>query len=134
MSEMSSKKPYVTRAFYQWIVDNGCTPYLLLNTKSKRVEVPKQFVKNNKIILDVSPTSVKDFEIHNEYVYFKAQFKGVEETIYAPIEAVLAIYAAEDGDGFMFEEEPIPNEPRKKEDSNDSAGCKSDGGFLKLVD
>lgn len=134
MSEMSSKKPYITRAFYQWIVDNGCTPYLMLSTKSKRVEVPMTFVKNHQIVLDVSPTSVKDFEIHNEYVYFKAHFKGIEETIYAPIEAVLAIYAAEDGDGFMFEEEPIPNEPRKKEDASEGSSEKSGDGFLKLVD
>lgn len=134
MGDVLSKKPYITRALYEWIVDSGCTPYLLLNTKSKRVEIPRQFVQDHRIILDISPTSVKELEINNEYIYFKAQFKGAEEIIYSPIEAVLAIYAAETGDGFTFEEEPIPNAPRKKEEDETDGSSTADNGFLKLVD
>lgn len=129
---MPSKKPYIIRALYQWIMDSDCTPHLVINTKSEIVKVPREFVKDNKIVLNISPTSANKLEIDNEYILFYAKFNGIEQRIYAPITAVLAIYAAEDGEGFMFEEEPVSEKPKKE---NEGSGNKNKGyGGFKIVD
>jgi len=111
---MTSNRPYLLRAMYEWIVDNNYTPHLVVFASAEGVEVPQQHVnKDGQIILNISPTAVKDLFIANEAVSFNARFSGVVNNIFVPCGAVLGIYARENGQGMMFEFEsmPVPPEP-----------------------
>ena len=105
MMEMTSSRPYLLRAFYEWIVDNGLTPLLLVDAEQQEVAVPPEFVEEGKIILNIAPSAVRNLAIENEYLAFGARFSGRAYEIHAPIGAILAIYARENGRGMMFAEE-----------------------------
>lgn len=119
---MTSSRPYIMRALYEWIVDNQCTPYVLVDASDKNVLVPQQYVKDNQIVLNISPDAVVDLNITNQAVAFNGRFGGVATDVYVPIEAVVGIYARENGQGMVFDpedsaeppEEPPPR-PRKRE-------------------
>ncbi len=102
---MSSSKPYLLRAFYDWIVDNNCTPYMVFNTEFPDVQVPQQYVEDGRIILNVAPVAVKSLLISNDGVQFNARFSSRLMEIYAPIKSVLAVYARENGRGMVFGDE-----------------------------
>lgn len=104
---MTSSRPYMIRALYDWIVDNGCTPYLLVDAHAPGVQVPQRFVnKDGQIVLNVAPTAVVDLLIEKEFVGFNARFGGVPTDIYVPCAGVLGVYARENGQGMIFEPEP----------------------------
>jgi stringent starvation protein B len=107
---MRSTRPYLLRAFYEWIADNNCTPYIVLDVEDKSIDVPSRFVEGNQIVLNISMSAVKDLHIDNEYINFHARFSGVSHHIIAPISAVVAIYAEENGRGMVFAEEDLPPE------------------------
>ena len=100
---MLSNKPYLIRAFYEWIVDCKCTPLLVVDATQPRCNVPKEYVENGEIILNVSPEAIRDLKIGNSMVEFKASFSGIAHLISAPIRAVLAVYAEENGQGMFFD-------------------------------
>ncbi len=102
---MLSNKPYLIRAFYDWIVDSNCTPYLLINASFPRCKVPQEFVENNEITLNVSQQAIRDFKITKDAVEFRASFSGVVHLIYAPIKSIMAIYANENQQGMFFDYE-----------------------------
>jgi stringent starvation protein B len=102
---MLSNKPYLVRAFYQWIIDNACTPFLVVNANFPRCNVPQEHVENGEITLNISPASVRDLKISNNLVEFRASFAGIVYIISAPIKAVLAIYAQENQQGMFFDYE-----------------------------
>jgi len=100
---MLSNKPYLVRAFYDWIVDSGYTPFLVINTHFPRCNVPKEYIENNgEITLNVSPTAIRDLKITNDFVEFRASFSGVVHIISAPVKAILAIFAQEENQQGMF--------------------------------
>ena len=99
---MTPTRPYFLRAVYDWIVDNDCTPYVVVNTEAPSVEVPLQYVENGQITLNLSPTAVVDLFMDNHLVQFSAKFGGVSHNISVPINAVLGIYAKENGQGMTF--------------------------------
>lgn len=101
---MTSNKPYLIRAIYEWIVDNHLTPYLVLNTKFRGVHVPQQFIEDDQIVLNISPSATQQLLI-SESIEFQARFGGRLTAIYAPTEAAIAIYAMENGKGMIFPEE-----------------------------
>lgn len=101
---MTSTRPYLLRAIYEWIVDNGLTPHLLVQVADERVMVPRQFVENGVIVLNVSPTAVRDLSLGNEAVDFNARFGGQPQQIHVPLAAVQAIYARENGQGIFLGE------------------------------
>jgi len=116
---MTSTRPYLIRAFYEWITDNQLTPYILVNAEFAGVEVPRQFVENGKIVLNVAAEAIKSLRITNQVIEFNASFSSQVESIYVPIKAVEAIYARENGRGMVFnveeeedDEPPLP--PRSK--------------------
>lgn len=111
---MTSTRPYLIRAIYEWIEDNGMTPHILVNTELPGVEVPKQHVRENRIILNINPAAVRDLRLGNDWIEFNARFGGVARTVQIPIAAVLAIYAHENGQGMAFSEE-------KSDDGDESA-------------
>jgi len=92
---MTSSRPYLLRAIYEWIVDNGMTPYLLVNAELDGVEVPVQYVNSGKIILNVAPEAVQGLDISGEDVSFSARFDGKPMRVSFPMSAALAIYARE---------------------------------------
>ena len=102
---MTSSRPYLLRAIYDWIVDNGLTPYLLVNANMENVLVPTEFVSNGKIILNVAPAAVKDLEIGNDEVHFSARFSGNPMYVSVPMAAAMAIYAKENGRGMVFSDD-----------------------------
>jgi stringent starvation protein B len=105
MQPLTSTKPYLLRAFYDWITDNNCTPYLIINAECDGVEVPNQYVDDGRIVLNVSPSAVRNLEVNNDAVEFDARFGGVAMTVYAPMIAIMAVYAHENGRGMVFSEE-----------------------------
>jgi len=107
---MNSSRPYIMRALYEWIVENGLTPYVLVEVSRPGVIVPQQFVKDNQIVLNISPDAVVDLNISNEAVVFNGRFGGVATDIFVPISAVAGIYARENGQGMVFD----PEEPEKR--------------------
>lgn len=109
---MKSSRPYLVRALHEWIVDNGCTPYLLVDAMATGVEVPTQYVKNGQIVLNISPTAVGGITMGNEEIVFRGRFGGVACDVRVPVPAVLGIYARENGQGMVFEpESPASPEP-----------------------
>lgn len=114
VNAMSSSRPYVVRALYDWIVDNDCTPYVLVDATAEGVVVPRQYIKNGQIVLNISPSAVMDLMLENAAMQFNARFGGVPTQIYVPMSAVLGIYARENGQGMLFDaEQPSPPDPSK---------------------
>ncbi|HRD66154.1 MAG TPA: ClpXP protease specificity-enhancing factor [Candidatus Competibacter sp.] len=102
---MTSTRPYLIRALYEWIEDNHMTPHILVNAELPDVEVPKQHVQEGRIVLNINPAAVRDLRLGNDQIEFNARFGGVARTVRIPILAVLAIYARESGQGMAFSEE-----------------------------
>jgi stringent starvation protein B len=99
---MSPNQPYLLRAFYEWIVDNDLTPYLVVNANYPGTQVPQEHVQNGQIVLNVSPSSTGKMVLGNHEVTFDARFGGVARSLLVPCKAVLAIYAKENGAGTVF--------------------------------
>lgn len=102
MSNLTPKRPYLLRAFYDWIVDNGMTPHLLVDAESDQVIVPRDYVKDGKIVLNVSPSAANALMMQEEEVSFSARFNGRAFSIWLPIWSVMAIYSKETQDGISF--------------------------------
>src|SRR5262249_36763037 len=98
-------KPYIVRAYYEWIADNNLTPYIVVNVDTPFVEVPMQYVENGKITLNISMTATQGLVIGNDGIQFKARFAGIPMSVYCPIQSIMAIYAKENGKGKIFTEE-----------------------------
>ncbi|MCU7929526.1 MAG: ClpXP protease specificity-enhancing factor [Candidatus Thiodiazotropha sp. (ex Codakia rugifera)] len=122
---MSPNRPYLIRALYAWLVDNDKTPYLMVNAEYEGAEVPRQFVDDGRIILNVDPSAVSELEMGNDWISFSARFGGAAEEILIPPGAVMGIYAKENGQGMLFpdeeanqaqepEDEPDPTKPSKR--------------------
>ena len=103
---MTSNRPYLMRAIYEWILDNDMTPHVLIDATMPDVDVPQHYVEDGRIILNISPGAVQQFAIDDNCLAFNARFGGKPSSIYSPISAVRAIYAAENSEGMMFEAYP----------------------------
>ena len=114
---MTSSRPYLLRAVYEWIADNDLTPQIVVDAQRERVQVPSAYVREGKIVLNVSPSAVRGLELGNEWVEFSARFDGTAFDVVVPVDAVLAIMARENGTGMSFPEprrdEPPP-EPQRR--------------------
>lgn len=108
---MTSSRPYIIRALYEWIVENDCTPYILVNAYEDGVEVPQEHVKDGQIILNISPVAVQDLNLANENINFEGRFAGIPKRVLVPMPAILGIYAKENGQGMIFDPEVTPPEP-----------------------
>ncbi|MFB6403139.1 ClpXP protease specificity-enhancing factor [Pseudomonas putida] len=100
---MNSSRPYLVRALYEWIVDNDCTPHMLVNAEFPKVQVPDGFASDGQIVLNISPSAVRSLNMDNEAVSFDGRFGGVPHSLYVPVGAILGIYARENGQGMVFE-------------------------------
>lgn len=118
-SSSSSRRPYLIRAIYDWSLDNGYTPHLLVAADAAGVVVPREYVQDGKIALNISPMAVQGFDAIQEPLFFSARFGGRPFEMQVPVGAVLAIYARENGEGMVFSEveaQPTdPNDPASPE-------------------
>jgi stringent starvation protein B len=107
--ETPSTRPYLVRAMYEWCTDNGFTPYVAVRVDDS-VRVPREYVKNGEIVLNISFDATSSLKLGNEFIEFKARFAGVARDIMVPLNRVIAIYARESGQGMAFptEEEALP--------------------------
>jgi stringent starvation protein B len=102
--ESTSTRPYLIRALYDWCTDNGFTPYVAVLVDDT-VQVPREYVKNGEIVLNISFDATSSLKLGNEFIEFKARFAGTAREIMVPVNRVIAIYARENGQGMAF---PVP--------------------------
>lgn len=123
---MTPSRPYLVRAIYEWLSDNGMTPYVLINATLPGVQVPVAHVKEGRIVLNIAAAAVKGLLLTNTGISFSARFGGVPQQISAPMQAVLAIYASENGQGMFFDEDedfpPGDDEPPAPSSPEGEAG------------
>jgi stringent starvation protein B len=118
---MTPSRPYLIRSLYEWILDNGMTPYVLVDVANEEVIVPQQYVENGRIVLNVNPSAVQNLQLGNELLELDARFSGQPMHVSVPVMSVIAIYARENGKGMVFTEEDgggddtPPPEPEKEE-------------------
>ncbi|WP_430461362.1 ClpXP protease specificity-enhancing factor [Thalassolituus sp. LLYu03] len=108
---MTPSRPYLVRALNEWILDNNCTPYVLVDATLQGVQVPQEYVNNGQIVLNISPGAVKDLFIDDAGISFSARFGGVPMSVFVPVVAILAIYARENGQGMVFGSEAGAPDP-----------------------
>jgi|WetSurMetagenome_2_1015567.scaffolds.fasta_scaffold16424_3 stringent starvation protein B len=104
---MTPMRPYLLRSIYEWIVDNHFTPHVLIDADHPEVKVPRQYVRDGQIVLNISMSAVRQLELENDWISFTARFSGASMRVYAPMAAVLAIYTKENGQGMAFQPEDM---------------------------
>ena len=114
---MSGVIPYLIRAYCDWIEDNKFTPYLLVNTKNVGVVAPEGFDAKGKMVLNISSSATEGRVISNKSISFKARFQGKRQKVVVPCDAVLSIYAKENGEGMVFDSEKTSPEKKDKKPS-----------------
>lgn len=137
---MTPTRPYLIRAFYDWIVDNHCTPHIVVNATASDVEVPEEYIDGGQIVLNIAVAAVHGLHLGDDAIEFQARFGGRVRRVYTPISSVLAIYAKENGRGMVFSEEdgdPPPTSFGEEEEvekgSKDRKKGKGDRSHLTVV-
>lgn len=143
---MARLRPYLVRSTYDWIVDHELTPYIVVDAEHELAEVPYEYVKRGRIVLNISPQSISGLHLDDDFLSFHASFSGKDWHILVPIEAIISLYAKENGQGIYAREDyPLgmyvnegdsledsdPNPDIKKSQNTTSAKPKK--GFLKVV-
>lgn len=120
---MTSNQPYFIRAVYQWIIDNHCTPYVVIDTETEGVQAPGGYDDEGKLVLNISPHAAIDLQITNHDIKFDATFSGEHNSLVLPMHSILAIYAQENGRGMVFSEAIAhdESEPGHVLDADDSS-------------
>jgi stringent starvation protein B len=114
MDKMTPNQPYLLRAFFDWIIDNQLTPYMVIDANYPGVQIPTQFVNNGQIVLNISPSACVNFSIDLDWISFQARFSGKPTQVSFPCVAVSAIYAKENGAGTVF---TVPEPPAELEET-----------------
>ena len=104
--QMSSQRPYLLRALYEWVVDNGMTPHVLVDATQPGVRVPAHAVKDGRIVLNIAERAVGGLRMDNDALRFSARFGGVSQSVLVPLHAVIAVYARETGQGMALPDDP----------------------------
>lgn len=122
---MTSSRPYLVRALYEWIVDNGLTPYLLVDCATEGLAAPVEYAEDGKLVLNVAPRAVRDLQMGNDGVGFNARFGGAALDVWLPTSSLLAIYARENGQGMLFtdtdDNDPPPDGSGGDNDDSDQS-------------
>ncbi|EOC0477139.1 ClpXP protease specificity-enhancing factor [Cronobacter turicensis] len=121
ISQLSPRRPYLLRAFYEWLLDNQLTPHLVVDVTLPGVLVPLEYARDGQIVLNIAPRAVGNLELANDEVRFNARFGGVPRQVSVPLAAVIAIYARENGAGTMFEPEAAYDEEMASLNDDNSA-------------
>ena len=128
-----SKRPYLIRAMHEWMADNGHTPHVVVDASIDGVSVPREHVKDGKIILNISHSAAHNLKLSNNSVSFRARFSGVPFDVWVPIASVLGIYAKETGQGMIFSQGVDRPEPPEPESPDDRINVRSTRSHLKVV-
>ena len=128
---MTSHRPYLLRALYEWIADNGMTPHILVDAQAPGVRVPPHTVKDGRVVLNIAPRAVAGLDIGKDWIRFNARFGGVSHRVEVPLGAVLAIYAQENGQGMMFPADDAPQAPPPATSDSDVPAKK--GSHLRVI-
>jgi stringent starvation protein B len=132
---VKSRRPYLLRALHEWITDSGCTPHVVVDANAEGVEVPRQYVRDGKIVLNLSWSATSQLRLTNDEITCQGRFGGVGMTVRLPMHSVLAIYARETGQGMIFSDEdagPSPQGPSPAPDSPPAGeAAKGQGGAAK---
>jgi stringent starvation protein B len=125
---MTSHRPYLLRALYEWIADNGMTPHLLVDATRPGVRVPAHTVKEGKVVLNIAARAVAHLDMDNDAVAFTARFGGVSHAVIVPVDAILAIYARETGQGMALPDDgaAAPGATPPAEDAGEAASPNDD--------
>lgn len=126
-SEPTSSQPYLIRAWHEWCTDNGLTPYVTVAVDAA-VQVPREFVKDGEIVLNISYDSTTALQIGNDYLAFKARFAGVARDVMVPVDRVLAIFARENGQGMAFPKASRPEPEAQAGDALQASEAQSQDG------
>ena len=127
VSQLTPRRPYLLRAFYDWLLDNQLTPHLVVDVTLPGVSVPLEYARDGQIVLNIAPRAVGALELSNDEVSFNARFGGIPRQVSVPMAAVLAIYARENGAGTMFEPEAAYDEDvTSLNDDGDAAAGESE--------
>ncbi|EGT0639662.1 ClpXP protease specificity-enhancing factor [Citrobacter werkmanii] len=128
LPQLTPRRPYLLRAFYEWLLDNQLTPHLVVDVTLQDVQVPMEYARDGQIVLNIAPRAVGNLELTNDEVRFNARFGGVPRQVSVPLAAVLAIYARENGAGTMFEPEAAYDEDvaSLNDDDNEASGFESE--------
>jgi len=121
---LTPTRPYMVRALYQWIEDNELTPYLMVDATAKNVQVPRQYVQDGRIVLNIASRATGNMVMQNDYIHFNARFGGVSQEIWVPLNAVLGIYAKENSQGMFFDPSEYENYQPKSESETPAAPAK----------
>jgi stringent starvation protein B len=108
---LKPRRPYLLRALHEWISDSGETPHIVVDAAGEGVNVPRQYVKDGKIVLNVSYSATQALKLGNDEVSFEARFGGVSFAVHVPVRAILGIYARETGQGMIFPEGDADPDP-----------------------
>ncbi|MDH5423633.1 MAG: ClpXP protease specificity-enhancing factor [Gammaproteobacteria bacterium] len=130
---MTSSRPYLIRALYQWIVDNGMTPYILVDAESPDLVIPREFVQEGKIVLNIAPMAVQNLILADDMISFNARFSGDSMDLLIIVDSVLAVYAKENGQGMMFGEESNGDHPTDPSSPTISKNSKPKKPTLRVV-
>jgi stringent starvation protein B len=121
---VKSRRPYLLRAMHEWISDSDCTPHIVVDAAMKGVDVPRQYVRDGKIVLNLSWSATGQLSMGSDEISFNGRFGGASMTVRIPIDAVLAVYARETGQGMIFAEDesgPAPQPPAPTQPSTDGS-------------
>ncbi len=132
MPNMTSNRPYLLRAMYDWISDNGLTPYILVDATAPGIKVPGSAIKDGRVVLNIAARAVVQLDLGQEFVRFTARFGGVSQSVEVPMSALLAVYAHENGQGMMFPAENAPP-PSAGPSAEESAGEPRKGSHLRVI-
>jgi stringent starvation protein B len=130
---MTAIKPYLIRAIRDWAVENGFTPHVVVDASASAVDVPTECVKNGRILLNIHPRAVHDFDLQEEWLVFSARFGGQARPLAIPIAAIRAIYASENGQGVAFPEDSGAGEDDQANSPTGTDDPTKKGPHLKIV-
>ncbi|ENO1080511.1 MULTISPECIES: ClpXP protease specificity-enhancing factor [Enterobacter] len=134
MSQLTPRRPYLLRAFYEWLLDNQLTPHLVVDVTLPGVLVPMEYARDGQIVLNIAPRAVGNLELANDEVRFNARFGGVPRQVSVPLAAVLAIYARENGAGTMFEPEAAYDEDVASLNDDNASDERESDTVMSLID
>lgn len=134
LSQLTPRRPYLLRAFYEWLLDNQLTPHLVVDVTLPGVKVPMEYARDGQIVLNIAPRAVGNLELANDEVRFNARFGGVPRRVYVPLAAVLAIYARENGAGTMFEPEAAYDEEIASQNDDETTSADESETVMSVID
>ena len=120
---MTPRRPYLLRAMYEWIVDNGEVPNVLVETDVPGVVVPTEYIRDGQVVLNISPVAVRDLVLGDEFVMCRGRFAGIDRELTLPLESIRAIYCRDSGEGLAFEDEyPVEAELSRVDEAEAQTG------------